>query len=180
MAINELQAKRYAQAVFEIAQEKNELDRWQADLQKMALLARESELVAVIDNPRYSFEDKSRLISLQIKNVNPLALNLLYLLISQGKFSLLPGVAGEYQQLLDDFRGIEKVEVTTAVQMDDEEKANLAKRLSSMTGKRITIISKVDPKIVGGVVIRMGGKLIDGSLASSLAALKDEISSSGS
>lgn len=176
MATSALQAKRYAQAVFEIAKEKKEMDRWRADLQRTAALASLPELAEVMDNPRFSFEDKSRFISQQIQNINPLILNFLYLLISKGKFGLLPDIAAEYQRLLDRSQGIERAEITTAVAMSDAEMSTLAGHLSSLTGKKIKMTSNIDPEIIGGIVIRIEGKLIDGSTASRLAALKDELS----
>ena len=180
MAVSELQARRYAQAVFEIAQEKNEPDKWQADLQKVAALAKDPDLVAVMDSPRYTFEDKSKLISGRLDDVGKLTVNLIKLLISQGKFGLLPGVAAEYQEMLDTARGILKAEVVTALPMEEKEKQSLAKNLALQTGKQVRIISRVDPQMIGGIVVRMGGKLFDGSLASRLAYLKEELVTSGS
>ena len=66
MAQNVLQAKRYAQAVFEIAQERKELDRWQSDLRKIAVLAQNTEFVTIIENPRFPFESKAKLLERQL------------------------------------------------------------------------------------------------------------------
>jgi F-type H+-transporting ATPase subunit delta len=179
LATKILQAKRYAQAIFEIAQERKETDKWQIDLQRAAALTGNPEFVAVMDNPRFSFEDKAKLLSRQIGDINPLVLNLAYLLITRGKFSLLSGVSSEYQQLLDSHRGIEKAEVTTAVPLDEGDKPLLTKRLEALSGKKIIMALNVDPKIIGGIIIRIGGKLIDGSTISRLAALNEELASAG-
>ncbi len=179
MAENTLQAKRYAQAAFEIALEKKELDKWQADLQRIATLTQDAEFVSVMDNPKYSFEAKSRLLANQIGQVNPLAKNLAYLLISRGIFSIIQEVYAEYQLLLDDYRGIAKAEVTTAVPLNEREKNQLIESLGAMTGKKIILSLHVDPNIIGGLVIRVAGRIIDGSTSSQLSSLKGELAGIG-
>jgi F-type H+-transporting ATPase subunit delta len=173
------QAKRFAQAVFEIAQERNEFEKWQSDLQKIVLLASEGEFVAVMENPRFSFTEKTRLLVSQLKDVNPKALNLAYILINQGKFSLISDINAEYQILWDKHKGMEKAEVITAVPLDDGEKKKLVSYLEKITGKRIEMNLKMDPDIIGGVIARVGGKIIDGSTKSQLNALKGELASAG-
>ena len=69
-------AKRYSQAVFEIAVERNELDRWQSDLTKIASLGDNAELTALLETPKLPFEDKVKLLSEHLSDINPLALNL--------------------------------------------------------------------------------------------------------
>ncbi len=179
MATKVIQAKRYAQAIFEIARERNELDRWQTDLKKLSGMAKIFEFVTVMDNPNLAFQEKSRLLNLNIKDISPLALNLAYLLISHGKFYLLTSITSEYQRLLDSFRGIEMADVTTAVPLEAGGKSLLAKQLEELTGKKILMNLKVDPGIMGGIIIRTGGKLVDGSTSSRLAALREELAGAG-
>ena len=76
---------------------------------------------------------------------------------------------------MDSYHGIEKAEVTTAVALEDNEKSALVSRLEELTGKKIHLTANVDDSIVGGIVIRVGGKLLDGSTSSRLAALKNEM-----
>jgi F-type H+-transporting ATPase subunit delta len=175
LATRIIQSKRYAQAVFNIALEHHELERWQADLKQFAILAAIPEFVAVMDNPNLAFEDKTRLLERQAGNIGPLALNLVYLLISRGKTNLLSGISSEYQRLLDSYHGIETAEVTTAVPLEAGGKSLLTQHLEALTGKKIVMNLKVDPDIIGGIIIRTGGKLIDGSTTSRLAALKDKL-----
>jgi F-type H+-transporting ATPase subunit delta len=180
LAADILQAKRFAQAVFEIARERNELDKWQGDLQKLAQLAQNSEFLAVMDNPKFSLEDKSKLLQNQVQNIGKLALNLAYLLTGGNNFRLISAISSGYQDLLDEFRGIEKAEVTTAVPLDENEKSKLNNRISAMIGKKIVLSVKVDPSIVGGIIVRVGGKIIDGSTQSQLTALRNELAGAGS
>ena len=165
-------ARRYSQAVFNIAREKNELDKWQSDLKKIATLGDDAQFIAFLENPKVRFEDKAKLLSKWLGKVNPLALNLVYLLVTKGRLGMVADIADEYQRLLDGYRGIEQAEVTTAIKLDDEDKRKLEKRLEAMVGKKVVLKPKVDPDVLGGVVARIGGKLLDGSTRSKLMALK--------
>lgn len=166
---------RYAQAVFNIARETDQLDRWQSDLQQVACLGEDATLVALLQDPRLSFDDKAKLLSRQLRKINPLVLNLVYLLLTRGKLGIVGNIAAEYQRLLNRHRGIEEAEVTTAIPLDDEDKLSLEKRLSAVIGKKVVVKSEVDSSIVGGFVARIGDKLLDGSTRSQLLALKREL-----
>ncbi|MFC2073019.1 ATP synthase F1 subunit delta, partial [Chloroflexota bacterium] len=99
-------ARRYSQAVFEIAVERGELDRWQSDLSKIASLGEDDSFTMLIESPRIHFNDKARLLSERLSDINPLALNLVYLLIARGRLSVVGEIFDEYQRLLDSYRGL--------------------------------------------------------------------------
>jgi F-type H+-transporting ATPase subunit delta len=167
-----VQAKRFARAVFELARESNKLDQWSQDLAKITMLAQNTDLVAVLENPGFIYENKRKLLDNQLLGINPLAMNLSYILTGQGQFHLISKVYIEYERLLDEFRSIAKAEITTAVPLDEEERIKLAARLGAITGKKIVILEKVDPTIIGGMIARVEGKIIDGSTRTQLEALK--------
>lgn len=169
-------ARRYSQAVFEIALESGELDRWQSDLSKIAALGGDATVTALLESPKIRFDAKAKLLSEQLSGVNPLALNLVYLLVTTGNLSMAGEIADEYQRLLDSYRGIEQAEVITAVPLDDEDRVKLAERLGAIVGKKVVIKTEVDSSLVGGFIARIDGKLIDGSTRSRLEALKRELS----
>jgi len=168
-------AKRYSQAVFEMALEKGELDRWQSDLQKIAGLSRNTLLVAWLHSPKLDSQSKARLIFELAGDIGPLALNLVHLLAARGRLGMAGDIADEYQQLLDKHRGIEHAEITTAIPLDDKDRQRLAKRLSAMVDKEVVLESGVDASLVGGIVVRIGDRLLDGSTYSKLQTLKREI-----
>jgi F-type H+-transporting ATPase subunit delta len=170
-------ARRYAQAVFDIARERNELDRWQSDLEKIATLADDAELIALLENPKVRFEDKAKILAKGLGDINPLALNLVYLLVTRGRFGMVADIADEYQRLLYSYRGMEQAEVTTAVELDADERRKLEERLEAVVGKKVVLKSSVDPSVLGGIVARIGGKLLDGSTRSRLMALKKALAS---
>jgi len=168
-------AKRYAQAVFEIALEKKELDGWQSDLREIASLGDDATVIAFLESPKFDFGAKVKLLSERLVDINPLVLNLVYLLLARGRLSMLGEIADEYQRLLDSYRGIEQAEVITAVPLDDEDKLRLEERLGAVVGKKVVVKPEVDSSVIGGFIARIGGKLLDGSTRSKLEVLKREL-----
>jgi F-type H+-transporting ATPase subunit delta len=173
-----LNARRYAQAVFEIALERRELERWQSDLWKTVDAIGDATFLAVLESPKIKFEDKSRLLA-RFGDISPLALNLVTMLITRGGVGKIRQIAGEYRHMLDDYRGIETAEVVTAVPLDKADEERLALDLGGLTGRKVQLKSSVDPAIIGGIVARVGGKLLDGSTSSKLLALKKELVAGG-
>ncbi len=169
-------ARRYSQAVFQIAMERQELDKWQSDLRKIAILGEDAALAALLENPKLRFNDKAKLLAELLGDINPLALNLVYLLVARSRLGMAGEIADEYQRLLDSYRGIEPAEVITAIPLDDEDKLRLAERLGAVVGKKVVITPEVDSSLLGGIVAKFGGKLLDGSTRSKLEALKRELS----
>jgi len=165
-------AKRFAQAIFEIALEKRGLDKWQSDLGKVSILGQDDTLIGLLQDPRLHFDSKAKLLSEQLGDINSLALNLVYLLIAKGKLHMIGDIADEYQRLLNSYRGIEQAEVTTVIPLDDEDKQRLAEYLGAAVGKKVVLKPEVDSRLIGGIVARVGDKLLDGSTRSKLAALK--------
>ncbi len=170
-------SKRYAQAVFQIAQQKGEADRWLSDLKVLSELQHSDVFVKALETPQVSFADKARLLASRYPALNPLAVNLVSLLIERRRVALLPGIFEEYQRLLDGHRGIQRADVVTAIALTEEDRLHLEERLSGITGKKIIITAKVDPAVIGGVIARFEGKLLDGSTRNRLDALKKEIAS---
>ena len=169
-------AKRYAQAAFEIAQEKNELEKWQLDLRKTAGLTRDSEFIDLMENPKLGFELKAKLAKEKMGKINPLVLNMAYLLISKGKFRSAEQIADSYERLLDDYYGIKHAEIITAIPLDDKDKKKLTNNLETMLGGKVSISLRVDPNIIGGFIAKIDGSLIDGSIHNKLELLKKSIS----
>lgn len=178
MAQRKLQSRRYAQAVFEIASRHNELDRWSGDLKKIAVLAQYEDIVKVLNNPMFSIDKKAKLLEARLQGVNPLAMNLINILTAQGNFSLIVTVADQFQQMLDQSRGVEKAEVTSAVPLDSSERTKITEYLSKITGKKIELTEKVDRSLLGGFIARVGGKIIDGSTSNQLSSLRNKLEGS--
>jgi F-type H+-transporting ATPase subunit delta len=170
------QSKRYAQAVFQIAREKNDFDRWLSDLKLLGDLGSNPGFVQALETPVITTMAKIKLLQERFPSLSPMAINLLGILIERGRLRLLPGIYLELQSLFDTFHGIARADVITAVGLNEDEKRQIQKRLSQVTGKNIVITTEVDPSLIGGLVARFDGKLLDASTRNRLEALKKEIS----
>ena len=172
---NSAYARRHAQEVFKIALDRKELNQWQSDMRRIASLVKDAALFALLNNPEVRFDDKAKVLSERLGEINPLALKLVSELVAKGRLAAIDDIADEYQRLLDNYRGIEGAEVaevTTAIPLDDEDRLRLAQRITSLVGKPVVLKPKVDSSLIGGIIIRIGDKLIDGSIRSKLEALK--------
>jgi len=132
--INTVAARRYAQAIFQIAQEKNELDKWLDELGKMTGILKLPELQGLLEAAKIPFAKKQRLLAEALAGLSPLALNIAYLLVSRGKLALIEQVYSEYSRLLDESYGVEHIAVTTAVPLGKQETERLAQRFSRAVG----------------------------------------------
>jgi len=171
-------AGRYAQAAFEIASQRDELDAWHKDLKLLALAA-EAKVLAFMEDPKIRFETKAGLLKEHLGGTNPLVLNLAYLLIAAGRLDMMGEITAGFERRLMDKRGVERAEVATAVPLSEDDKTRLVKRLSDIVGKKIVLETRVEPGLISGMIARIGDKLIDGSTASGLAALKRQLSEGG-
>ena len=167
--------KRYAQAIFELAVERNEFESWQEGLKKIVGLTADQELMALLENPSPTFAAKKTLLQERLGETNPLVLNLVLLLVSKGLLRRSADISRIYGELLDAHRGIERAKVITALPLDDQEKEAIAKRLGKIAERRVAVDSQVDPSIIGGFIARIGHTLIDGSVHQKLETLKKNL-----
>ena len=169
-------ARRYAQAVFELASERSEHDTWLDDLSYLALTLESAQFGEFLDSPQASEDRKAELIGNTLGDrVSPLARNLISLLAARSMTSLLPGIVDHYQRLLDAHRGIEQGEVVSAVPLGDDQRAKLEELLKGIVGKEVRLSTRVEPGIIGGFVARVGDRVIDGSTSGRLQKLRRDL-----
>ena len=173
--ISTISARRYAQAIFQIAQAKNNLDEWKRELRNLADIAGNREVMDLIDHPKVPFNLKIDLIKQRLDTSNPLVLNMASLLVLKGKLKNADQIYDEYESLLDDQQGVKHAVVTTAVAVDDAEKQKIAGQLEKITGKKVTVKLQVNPNILGGMVARIEDTLIDGSVRNRLDLLRRDL-----
>jgi F-type H+-transporting ATPase subunit delta len=171
--------KRYAQAVFELALERNELEVWQAGLKKMADLTTDQELMALLQNPRIQFDAKKDLLKKRLGDLHPLVMNLAVLLVTKGNLYRSRDIFQKYNNLLDIHRGVERAEVTTAFPLGAKEEERISRRLGGIIDHKVVMESHLDPSIIGGFIARMGDMLIDGSIRQRLESLKKSLVEAG-
>jgi F-type H+-transporting ATPase subunit delta len=169
-------ARRYAEAVFELAAERGTIDAWWRDLQTIADFASESDVALVLGSGRVPASEKLRLVASALEpHVSALAMNLVKLLAQRNKLHLAREIFARFRDLADDRRGIAHAIVTTAVALADDERA----AISTLTGKRVDVTPVVDESIIGGVIAKIGDQLIDGSTRTKLIALKRRLAAAG-
>ena len=168
-------AKRYAQAAFQIAQERDEIDQWLEDLGSALAVIEDTTFRPYLEFPKVAIEAKVQAIQRTLKGVNPLVQNLVALLVSRNALELFPRIVAEYQGLVDKRYGRERAIVVTAVPLDNEQQSQVQQQLSKLLGKEVVLNTQVEPKVLGGVVARVGDRLIDGSMRGRLTGLRDSL-----
>jgi F-type H+-transporting ATPase subunit delta len=169
-------ARRYAEAAFEIARRDGTLDRWTDDLRLAADVVAEADVARVVDNPAIPFDARREVLAKLLEpRISPQAFHLTLLLAQRGRLSSTPAVAAEYKRLVDRERGVVVATVTSAVRLEPAELEAIGARVREMTGARAEIAAAVDPDLIGGLTVRIGDRLIDGSVRGRLERLRDRI-----
>ncbi len=169
-------ARRYAEAVFDLGVQQGTLDRWLSDLRLIAEAYSNRKLAFILRQPKIPFARKEAIVrDLLAPKVSREALALAILLVERELVDLGPKVAEAFEQQLNDSRGLATAVVTSAVPLDTRQQEEVAAYLEALTGKRITLKTRVDPEILGGIVAQIGDTLLDGSVRRKLALLRDQI-----
>ncbi|PKB82476.1 MAG: hypothetical protein BZY88_04410 [SAR202 cluster bacterium Io17-Chloro-G9] len=171
----QVSGKRYAQAIFELAKEQDQLDQWAGDLQLVFQALQDEEFNAFLKHAEVPAADKVTAIGTVLSSVHPLVQNLVHILVSGGLVDLLPQLHEAYESLLDEYRDRQRVEVTSAIPLEDRELERITTFLSGLIQKEVVATTVVDESILGGVVIRMGDRLLDGSARSRLEGLRNRL-----
>ena len=173
--------KRYAQAIFEIATAQDpanveaSLDTWAQELRLMSEALENEDFKVFLLHAKIPLERKVKAIREVLPGLSPLARNLLSLMVSRGVVDSLPRVQGEYLSLVDRHRGLERVKIYSAVPLEDQERERISRFVQEMTGRQVVLEAEVDPSVLGGLVIRVGDRLLDGSAKSKLKSLQQEL-----
>jgi F-type H+-transporting ATPase subunit delta len=173
MLTNQL-ASKYAQAIYELADSKGMLDAVQEQLMLVdRTISSHQDLYELIYHPRVPVAAKKETIGRIFgSDLADFVRNFLFLLADKRRETALPAIIKEYVRLANEKRNIAEAEVITAQPLSDEEYKALRQKLSSVTCKNIILKPQVDASIIGGVVVKIGGKLIDGSVTGRIQALR--------
>jgi F-type H+-transporting ATPase subunit delta len=170
--------KRYARALLELGQEQSQLQKIGADLRAMgAAWAESPELRTLFENPAVSVESRTKVLeALSARlDVSPLVKSTLLLLSNRLRMRFLPDVAESFQRLSEAAANQIRVEVTTATSMPETYYTQIQLELERTTGQKVLLTRNEDPSIIGGVITRMGDRLLDGSLKTRLSELEDQL-----
>lgn len=165
--------RRYAQAIFRIAEEQDSFDSWREDLRVLVAGLEDHELSQFLDAPQVPTGRKLKVIrDTMINSIGPLALNLVSLLAVRNMTHTLERIIDEYERLVDSRNDIERGQVISALPLDDHHRKNVIAMLSGLTGKDVRLTQIVDPNILGGIIAQIGDRVIDGSTKTKLLEMR--------
>ncbi len=169
-------ARPYAEALFSRAEETSSLDSWSETLELLAAIAQEPAMANAISDPLFDQADLIKLI-LDIcgNKLGSEAQNLVQLLVENGRLSVLPEIATLYEQLKAESQQILNVHVRSAYDFTKDQQQQIAAGLKRKLGLDVTITSEQDETLIGGVHIRAGDLVIDGSIKGKIEQLANEL-----
>ncbi len=176
MARRDSAARRYAEAAFQVATRDDTMETWRSDLDLAASIAGDERALGVLANPAIPADRREAVVTeLLGTRISAPALNLVKLQVRRGRIEELPRVAAEFRRLDDDRQGITNAIATSAIPLTPDEVRALTQRLERSTGGRIALQEQVDPSVLGGLVVRVGDRLIDGSVRGRLERLRTRL-----
>ena len=170
-----LSGKRYAQAIFELAVQQDQAIQWADALQFVSQVLQDAEFGAFLNHAEVPAERKVQALETVLGDIQPLVRNLAALLVTRGAVGAFGDVYSGYVALLDQHLGRQQVQVTSAVALEDQEVERIRQFVADLIQKEVVIVPQVDEAILGGVIIQIGDKLLDGSTRSKLEALRRQI-----
>lgn len=169
-------AKRYARAIFELAEEEGRVDEWTGRLATVRDALTHPDAREVLGNPSIAARRRQDAAAALVEaRTGREGANLAKLLVGAGRIGDVDAIVEEYQLLADERAGRVRAVVTTAVQLNRAETDELVSSLSGRIGREVRIETRVDPAIVGGLVVRIGDRVIDASVAARLQQLRRQL-----
>jgi F-type H+-transporting ATPase subunit delta len=168
-------AGRYANALFELALEQKNLDAVKTDLDGFeALLSESADLDRVIRSPVFSAEEQRKAIAavLAKMGIGGLAANFLLLVAAKRRLFAIRAMLKDFRALVARHKGEVTAEVTVAEKLNDKHLDALKRALKDVTGKDVDLNVKIDPAIIGGLIVKVGSRMVDTSLKTKLNAIK--------
>lgn len=176
MATRDTAARRYAEAAFQVALRDDTLEAWRSELDAAGAIASDEEVGRMLANPAAPLESRSEMAqSIFGKVVGKPVLNLIELMLRRGRIHQLPTVAAEFRRLDNARQGITLATATSATPLSPDEIRAITARLEQLTGGRVELDTQIDPSLLGGLVVRVGDRLIDGSVRGRLERLRNQL-----
>ncbi|WP_456277446.1 F0F1 ATP synthase subunit delta [Bacillus sp. AK128] len=170
-------AKRYATALFQVANEQGILEQVENELNTVkSVFEGNKELTSVLNHPKVTRVTKKALIKESFKDMSAPVLNVLLILVDRDRQVVIPEVAEFFIEEANNARGIADAKVYTVRALTEDEKSTLSQAFAKKFGKTsLRIQNIVDPKVLGGVKLRVGNRIYDGSVSSKLARVEREL-----
>lgn len=170
-------ATRYARALLDVLFP-SRAERGREQLMKFAsTLSAHADARLVLENPTVSTEKRKDLVNKlgDALTLDPPIRNFLSLLIERNRLDLLNEIVSTYETLLDEKQGVVKARITSALELDSQQQADVAARLQSLTGKKVRMEVSVDPSLIGGLVAQVGSTIYDGSIRQQLKTFRNSL-----
>jgi F-type H+-transporting ATPase subunit delta len=166
----------YAEALLEAAAESGRRDRVREEFDAFAAALQESdELAELLRNPQIDPDSKRAALEAALADADETFLNLLRLLVEKNRIGEVEEIYEEWQRLLAVEEHVLAVELTTAVELSDEEAAEIVRKIETAAGRRVEATRHVDPDLIGGLVLQAGSLRVDGSVRGRLDGLREEL-----
>jgi F-type H+-transporting ATPase subunit delta len=171
----------YGRSLFEVARERDKLDLIREQLGQVAdAVAQHRELQTYFFSPYFSTEEKQQALSRVIEGGDEILMNFLKLLIENHRMPVLFRIRAHYERLWDEERRTLPVEITSAVQLDEQTTESLGRTIGERAGRNVTLSTRVDPDILGGIVVRVGNSILDASIRNRLEQLRRHVAQAAS
>lgn len=171
-------AKRYVQALVEIARENQSFDAWQRDLDRLVQMSSDERVSYFLQNPSVQNTEKKQAVDVVLADAQPEARHFAYLLIERRRTGIIPEVATAFDEAVLAEKGIVMADVTTAEPLSDELQAEVRERIGQLVGKTVELRLHTDPEIIGGLIAQVGDQVIDGSVQTRLRRLRTRLRAS--
>ena len=172
-------ARRYAKAIFEIGSQQGDLTKLGQDVRSLAnAMTTSKELETALSNPAIRRSDRKKVIDglLSAIGVQTASRNLVYILLEGERMSSLPAISRELDRMIEEKAGRVAAEIVSAKPLDPNQVSQITVALEKLSGKKVSVTTRQDPELLGGVVARVGDTIYDGSLRTQLRTLRDELS----
>ena len=176
MAKRDSAPRRYAEAAFQLATRDGSIETWRRELEQVAA-ATDGQLMDVLANPALPLDERLEAANRVFANLGQSVRNIIFLLVRRHRIEQLPRVVAEFIRLDERRQGIVHANATSAAPLTDLEVKALTARLEQMTGGRIALETDVDAALLGGLIVRVGDRLIDGSVRGRLERLRNQLAS---
>ncbi len=167
----------YAQALYEVALELDRLDQIRDEFGFInETFKTHPEFYEVFRTPKINKEERKDIINNVFKDkVSKEVMNFMKILIDKRRGAAVDGIYNEYVSMVDEKKGVVKAVVESAVELTSEEQAALTEKLAKVTEREVKLTCVVKPAVIGGLIVRIGDKVIDGSVKSRLDIMKDNL-----
>ena len=165
-------ARRYADAAFQVARDRDRVEQRGAALKRARAIIADPRVSAVLTNPRAGISERTGLVDGLLAELSPPARNLVRLLVTRGRVHLLDDVVTEYAAMAEAASGVLRAVVTAAVPLDGAAAQRIQAALAGRFGQSVRVEAVRDPGIIGGLVIRVGDRVIDDSVRTHLQQLQ--------